>query len=196
MRLLPIGGALLVRLKPLVLSLGAVILTSGSPGIAHAQQAARSVPVTPGSRVRVRAAGLVAPLIANFLEQRGDTLVFIEEGTGRGVWSFSFSQIERLETTAGEAGRNSNQMARSATIGAGAGFIAGVLFAASVRPSEDGKTYDRPVTGLVGALVGGGIGAFIGSRQKSEQWIRVPLPSQLSVFPDGRGGLRVGITLR
>jgi hypothetical protein len=43
---------------------------------------------------------MVVPLIANFLEQRGDTLVFIEDERGRGVWSFGLSQIERLETSA------------------------------------------------------------------------------------------------
>lgn len=153
--------------------------------------AAQQVSVLPGSRVRVTAATLVAPLVANFLEQRGDTLVLIEESSGRGVWSLPLAQVLKLETTGGDATVNRPYVLTGAAIGAGSGLVAGLLFAAAARPSEEGRTYNRPVVGLVGAAIGGGIGAFIGSRRRTERWVNVPLPSVL-VLPGRRG---VGLSL-
>lgn len=155
---------------------------------------AQQVNVAPGSRVRVSTQSLVAPLIANFLEQRGDTLVFIEDGTGRGVWPIPLEQILRLETTGGESARSSSSVMRGAAIGGLSGFVAGALFVASVKPSESGKTYDRLLTGAVGAAVGAGIGAYIGSRVKSERWVNVPLPGRFTLLPDLRGGLRISVS--
>ncbi|HEX6316463.1 MAG TPA: hypothetical protein VFZ73_16445 [Gemmatimonadaceae bacterium] len=130
---------------------------------------------------------LVAPLVANFLEQRGDTLVFIEDGRGRGVWSFAVGQITRLETTAGEAGRNTKPIARSAAIGAGIGLVAGVVFAAAFQPSDSTREYSKVLSGALGAGVGAGIGAYMGSRVKTERWIEVPLPRRLGLRTNGRG---------
>jgi hypothetical protein len=167
-----------------------------SAGVRVPALSAQQVSIAPGSRVRVQAATLVAPLVANFLEQRSDTLVFIEEGTGRGIWSFAIGQIQRLERTAGEGGRNRRPMARGALVGAGAGLVAGLLFAAVASPSSEEEMYSRPLTGLLGAGIGGAIGAFIGSRKQSEQWISVPLPGHLSLQPDFRSGMRVSFSFR
>lgn len=164
---------------------------------AGAQASSRAtLPITAGSRVRVKTPTLVAPLIANFLEQRGDTLVFIEDGRGRGVWSFALGQIERLETTAGESGRNKRPIARGAVIGGGIGLIGGLLFAGAAQPSDSSKEYSRPLTAGLGAGIGAGIGALIGSRAKSERWVNVPLPRQFSLIPNRRGGFTISIGLR
>ena len=180
----------MLRLKSLVLALG---LASAFAAVAAAQPASPSaVPIVAGSRVRVKAASLVAPLVANCLEQRGDTLVFIEEGTGRGLWSFAIRQIERLETTAGEGGKNRQYVGRGALYGGGAGVAAALLFASSVSPSDSNRKYNRVLTAAVGAAVGAGIGAVIGSRIKTERWHNVPLPRQLSLVPSWRG-LRVTV---
>ena len=182
-----------MRLNFLVLS----ICTACLAHEAAAQASSRAtVPITAGSRVRVKTPTLVAPLVANFLEQRGDTLVFIEEGRGRGVWSFALSQIERLETTAGEAGRNKRPIGRGAAIGGGIGLLGGLLFAAAVQPSDSTKEYSRPLTAALGAGVGAGIGAILGARVKSERWVSVPLPRQLSLFPNRRGGFTIAIGFR
>ena len=157
---------------------------------------AQQVPVMPGSRVRVSAASLVAPLVANFLEQRGDTLVFIEESTGPGVWSITLPLITKLETTGGDATGNRPYVLKGAAIGAGSGLVVGLLFAAAARPADEGRTYNRPVTGLIGAAIGGGIGAFLGSRRQTERWIDVPLPGRLSLLPDPRGGLLLTLRVR
>src|SRR4029453_17498377 len=121
----------------LVVSIGLVCLSQSLA----AQTSNATVGIAPGPRVRVKTPNLVAPLIANFLEQRGDTLVFIEDGRGRGLWSFSIGQIERLEMAVGEAGRNKAPIARGAAIGAGAGLVVGVIFASVAKPSDDSKKY-------------------------------------------------------
>jgi hypothetical protein len=157
--------------------------------------AAQQVQVTPGSRSRVTVPSLVTPLVANFLEQRGDTLVFIEEGTGPGVWTFALAQIDKLEVTGGQGTGNRNFVAKGAAWGAAGGFVLGVMFAAAARPSAEGRTYNRPVTGLVGAAVGAGIGAFVGSRRETERWVTVPLPGRLSFAP-GPHGLVLSLTFR
>jgi hypothetical protein len=176
------------RLEPIPLRLKALVCSLALVMFAESAAAQRpSLQVAQGSRVRVKTPNLVAPLIANFLEQRGDTLVFIEDGTGRGVWTFALSQIERLETTAGEGGRNQRYIARGALIGGGAGLVAGVVFASVAAPSDSTREYSHVLTGAVGAALGAGIGAIIGSRTKTERWVNVPLPRQLSLVPNGRG---------
>ncbi len=179
-----------MRLKFLFLLLG---LAASSAAEAQ-RPTSSSVPITSGSRVRVKTPQLVAPLVANFLEQRGDTLVFIEEGRGRGVWTFSLAQIERLETTAGETGYDKRPIGRGALIGGGVGLGAGILFAAAFSPSDSSKEYSRILTGALGMGIGAGIGAYIGSRVKTERWVNVPLPRQLSFLPNRRGGFSISIS--
>lgn len=182
-----------LRLKALVLPL-ALACTSSE---VLAQRAAQgSIALAPGSRARVKAQGMVAPLVANFLEQRGDTLVFIEDDKGRGVWTFALSQVERLETTAGEGGRNQRYVARGAMYGGAAGLVAGLAFASAASPSDATKEYSKPMTAMVGAALGAGVGAIIGSRFKTEKWVNVPLPRQLSFVPGRRGGFTISVGLR
>jgi hypothetical protein len=176
-----------LRLKALLLL---IVLASD----AFAQTRTSTVPVPPGSRVRVKTPNLVAPLVANFLEQRGDTLVFIEDGRGRGLWSFSIGQIERLEMTAGQSGRNKVPIAKGAAIGAGVGLVLGILFASVAEPSDNTREYSPVLTGALGAGVGAGVGAYFGSRVKSERWVNVPLARRLSMRTDGRG-LAISIPL-
>lgn len=157
---------------------------------AAAQQA---IPIAPGTRVRVRAANLVAPLVANFLQMRGDTAVFIEDAAGRGVWSLHVSDISKLERSDGEQKSNRPYIARGAIIGAGAGVAGGLLIASSLKPSDSGKKYSRVASGGAGAVLGAVIGGVVGSRFGAERWTNVSLPRRVSVLPDSRGlGLRVG----
>jgi len=181
-----------LHLKTLAVSLGLALVAQD----VNAQRPSAAVPIVAGTRVRVKTASLVAPLVANFLEQRGDTLVFIEDGTGRGVWSFGIGQIERLEMTAGEAGLNRRPIARNAAIGGGIGLLAGLVFANLAEPSDSTREYSRPLSGVAGAALGAGIGAIIGSRVKSERWVNVPLPRQLSLVPNSRGGFTLTFGFR
>lgn len=163
---------------------------------AQSRQSSTTVPLLAGTRVRVKTPNLVAPLVANFLEQRGDTLVFIEDGRGRGVWSFDIAQIERLEMTAGQAARNRRPIARGATYGAAIGLVAGVLFAAAADPSDSTQEYSKVLTGVLGAGVGAGIGALVGSQVRSERWVTVPLTRQFSFRSNGRGIFALGLSIR
>ncbi len=178
-----------MRLKALVVSIGLACLTQN----VAAQTSTATVPITAGSRVRVKTPTLVAPLVANFLEQRGDTLVFIEDGRGRGVWSFDIAQIDRLETTRGQVGRNSKAMKKGALIGGAIGLATGIIFAATFDPSGSGKRYSRMQTGIVAGLAGAGFGFFIGALQTAEAWETVPLPRQA---PDFGAGFSFGIGRR
>ena len=188
------------RLEPIPLHLKALLVSLSlvcvGQNVSAQNRTASTVSVAPGSRVRVKTLTLVAPLVANFLEQRGDTLVFIEDGRGRGLWTFALSQIQTLETTAGEAGRNKRPIAQGAAIGAGVGLALGVLFAAVAQPSDSTKEYSAILTGAAGAAAGAGIGAYFGSRVKAERWVNVPLPGRLSLRLSPRGALGLGFSLR
>ena len=182
-----------MHLKALVVSLALACIAQDVS--AQVRTTGSTVALVPGSRVRVKAPTLVAPLVANFLEQRGDTLVFIEDGRGRGLWSFGIGQIERLEITAGESGRNKRPIAKGAVIGAGVGLALGILFAAVAEPSDSTKEYSKALSGLAGAGVGAGVGAYFGSRVKAERWVNVPLPGRLSLRLNGRSGIGIAIGL-
>lgn len=176
------------RLRRLFVGLLLGVAASVPAAAQQAQPSAQALPLVPGSRVRVTATGLVAPLVANYLELRGDTLVLFEDGTGRGIWSFALDQVERLETTAGERAVNRPYIMRGALIGGAIGALSGVIFAASANPSDPSEEYSMPLTGVLGAAVGAGIGGLIGSRFTTEGWVPVPLPRRTA-----RG---LGLTLR
>lgn len=150
----------------------------------QSQPSSQGLPLVSGTRVRVTATGLVAPLIANYLELRGDTLVVFEDGTGRGIWSFALDRVQRLEATAGERGLNRPYVLRGALIGGVLGAVGGFVFANAAKPSDPSEEYSKPLSSLVGLAVGGGIGALIGSRFTTEAWVPVPLPQRT---PSGYG---------
>lgn len=186
-------------MRPFVLA-SLLTLLAAVPTAASAQQPSSKpatpsrvgLPIVPGTRVRVTASTLVAPLIANFLEMRGDTAVFIENSSGRGIWTFTLDQITRLEQSAGEQNRNGDYMLKAGALGFGGGAALGLIFSSTVRPSDTSKRYSRLWTGLAGGAVGGAIGALIGSRFSREGWTRLPLPHRMSFAPHRRGGLDVG----
>jgi hypothetical protein len=146
------------------------------------------IPLVPGSRVRVTATTLVAPLVANYLSLRGDTLMLFEEQAGRGVWSVTLDQVRKLETTVGMKTGHGPYIMRGAMIGAGAGAVGGLVFAASAKPSDPTRKYSRPLSMLVGMGAGALVGGFIGSRFKVEKWAPVPLPAHGDAEP-GRSSL-------
>ena len=153
-----------------------------TPPPAHSQ--VQALPVLPGTRVRVKAANLVTPLIATYLEMRSDTAVFIES-VGRGVWSLPMDQITSIERSAGEKRRNSGPIVRSAIIGAPIGALAFWGATGIVTPSDSTKQFKRGGTAALGAVVGGIVGAIIGTRFAAEHWSSVPLPKRVSIMPQG-----------
>ncbi len=162
-------------------------LLSGVVGSSPLNAQGPAINVVPGTRVRVTAANQVAPLIANFMQMRGDTAVFIEEGAGRGIWSLYVGDIRKLEESSGERLTNRPYVLRGAAIGGGGGLLLGLVLANNLKPSDSGRKYNKVGNGAVGALLGAAIGAGIGSRFATENWTDVPL-RRVSLAPFGPGG--------
>jgi hypothetical protein len=152
----------------------------------------QSLSIAPGTRVRVSASNLLAPLVANFLQMRGDTAVFIEDAASRGVWSIQLADISRLERSDGERKGDRGNVTRGALIGAGGGLLLGFAFSATFSPSDSSKEYNRALNAAVGAAAGAVIGGLIGYRRGVERWTGVPVPRRVSVLPTRRG---VGVSL-
>ena len=175
-----------------LLGAGALVVGLASAGAAQAPQPG-AMPLVPGTRVRVSASNLVAPLIANFLQMRGDTAVFIEDAAGRGIWSLLIGDITKIELSQGERRQNRSPILRGALVGAGAGFVAGYAFAAIASPSDASKKYSRPLSAGIAGVVGAAIGGAIGSRFRDENWTNLPLPKRMAIVPGTRGmGVRFG----
>lgn len=142
--------------------------------------------------MRVTAPSLVSPLIANYLEMRGDTVVLVEDRAGRGLWSIPYSDIRSLHLSIGQKKNHAPYMLRGAAIGGATGLAVGLAFAASFSPSDTGRKYNRVGTGVIVAGAGAVLGAVVGSRFSAENWSPITLPRRLSLVPLPNGaGIRV-----
>ena len=178
-----------MRPKALVIAICGFVL----PTIAGAQSqpTSASLPLVRGSRIRVRASVMVTPLIANYLELRRDTLVVVEEGAGRGIWTLALDQVQRLEASTGSRSMHPPYIMQGAAVGAAIGAAGGLIFASTFSPSDESKKYSRVLTMGLGGAIGALAGGIVGSRRMAEQWSRVPLPRRVSVLPDRLGGVHV-----
>ena len=186
-------------MRSFVLLASAVLLgASANPGRAQqttppaTAQKGTALPILPGTRVRVHATNLVTPLVATYLEMRGDTAVFIES-VGRGLWSLAMDQITELERSAGEQRRNTPYIIKGAAIGVPAGALVFWGVTGIFDTGDSTRQFSRGTTALLGAAVGGVVGGIVGSRFRAEHWSPVPLPKRVSFRPSRRGGLEVGI---
>lgn len=165
------------------------LLTAGAqqtPPPAAAQPV--GLPLVPGARVRISATTLVAPLMANYLETRGDTAVFIDAGAGRGIWTFTIDQITKIEQSRGERRYNWKPMAIGAAIGVPIGTLLVWGPTGFTSPSDSSRKYNRTATALIGAGIGAIVGAAVGSRSTEEAWMSLPIPRRVSFNPFRRGG--------
>jgi hypothetical protein len=158
--------------------------------VAPSALAAQSV--APGTRVRVKSAQVVAPIVGTYQSLRGDTVIVIEDGTAAKIWSFKSSSIDRLEVSAGMKGHNRGPMTRWALIGAGAGAAVGILTAVVLESATDDQ-YNDFLSAAVGAGLGAVGGAAYGSRALEEHWDSVPVPRRVGFLPT-RDGFRVGFS--
>lgn len=155
------------------------------------------LPIVPGARVKVSATTLVAPLLANYLEMKGDTAVFIESSAGRGIWTFTLDQITRIEQSQGDKKYNKGPMIKGAAIGAPIGALLFWGTTGIVNTSDSTRKFNRGATAGFGAVVGAVVGAIVGSRVPQEHWLPLPLPKKVSFNPfrkDGAMELRIGYT--
>ena len=148
--------------------------------------------VAAGTRVRVKSAQVVAPVVGTYQAMRGDTVIVIEDGTAAKIGSFKSSTIDRLEVSAGMKGHNRGPMTRWGLIGAGAGAAAGLLSAAILESATDDK-YNGFLSAAVGAGLGAIGGAAYGSRVLEENWDSVPVPRRVGFMPT-RDGFRVAFS--
>ena len=150
------------------------------------------LPVPPGARVRVTAPSLVTPLIANYLEMRGDTVVLVDDRAGRGLWSIPYNDIRSLHLSIGQKKNHQPYIIRGAVLGGAAGFILGALFAATIDPSDTTKKFKRVTTGAIVGTAGALAGGFVGSRFTTENWSPITLRRRVTLAPMPRGAqLRV-----
>jgi hypothetical protein len=145
--------------------------------------------VPPGARVRVTAPSLVAPLIANYLEMRGDTVVLVDDRAGRGLWSIPYSDIRSLHLSIGQKKNHGPYIVRGAVLGGAAGFIIGALAAATIDPSDTTKKFKRLTTGAVVGAGGALAGGLIGSRFTTENWSPISLRRRVTLAPMPRGAV-------
>ena len=173
-------------IRPSFAALFAVLLLAVPCTTASAQTLA------PGTRVRVKSAQVVSPVIGSYQGMRRDTVVVIEDGAGAQVWTFTSSAIDRLEVSAGMKGGNRAPTTRWALIGAGTGAVVGWLTAAILEGSSSSQ-YNDLLSAAIGAGVGAGLGAAYGYRKLDEHWAAVPVPRRVGLVPT-RNGVRLGFS--
>ena len=153
-----------------------------------AAQTAAAQSLSPGTRVRVTSNQMVAPIVGSYQGMRRDTLVLIEDGTGAKIWAFNTAAVSQVEVSVGMKGGNRDPMIRWGLIGAALAFITSVSL-----ENNSGQQYNQLLSTLVGAAMGGGLGAFYGSRKLAEHWAPVPLPRRVGVVPTAKG-LRITLS--
>jgi len=145
-----------------------------------------------GTRIRVTSNQMVAPIVGSYQGMRRDTLLLIEDGTGAKVWAFNTTAVSQVETSIGMKGGNRDPMIRWGLIGAGLG--GGIAFITSVSlENNTGQQYNQLLSTVLGAAIGGGLGAFYGSRKLAEHWAPIPLPQRVGVVPTAKG-LRLALS--
>ena len=154
-----------------------LILSMASPYAMLAQNPL----LPPSTRIRYSLPASSQPVVAEVLVQRGDSLWVRPERTGDTV-AFAVPALSRLDVSLGQHGH--------ALRGAGIGFLTGaVAGAAWGLASGDDKgcpgdswfcfTYTADQKAVIGGgllgLIGSGVGAIIGARQKTDRWEPVVL---------------------
>ncbi|MEW5914758.1 MAG: hypothetical protein AB1762_00060 [Gemmatimonadota bacterium] len=141
------------------------------------------------------APSLVGPLIANYLEMRGDTVVLVEDRAGQGLWSIPYSEIRTLHLSVGNKRNHGPYILRGAVLGGGGGFVLGLLTAATFQPGDSTKKFKRLTTGAVVGGIGALLGGIVGSRFTTENWSPISLGRRVSFAPSRNGAtLRVDFT--
>ncbi len=165
-----------------------VIASAASAATLQAQSSSSAtvLPVPPGARVRLTAPSLVGPLIANYLEMRGDTVVLVEDRAGQGLWSIPYHEIQTLHLSVGQKNNYGPYIARGAALGGGAGFLIGVLSAATFDPGDSTRKFKRITNGAIAGGIGAALGAIVGSRFLTEAWSPISLGRKVSFLPPGR----------
>jgi hypothetical protein len=158
-----------------------------------AAQTVSALPIVPGARVKVSASTLVSPLLANYLEMKADTAVFIEAAAGRGIWTFTLDQITKIEQSQGDKKFNRMPMLKGAGIGVPIGALLLWGTTGIIKTSDSTEKFNRTGTAFFGAAVGAVVGALVGSQFPQESWMALPLPKRVSFNPFRRDGMAISL---
>lgn len=158
-----------------------------------------AVGVRTGSRVRVTAASpTFTGAVSGTLVKVGSSTLMIMDPKGGAVSELPLDSVQRFEVS-----RPGSRARRGFLIGAAVGVLTAIAISGDETitcnaPTEPARLCDNSEKALYSAVaVGlyGGIGAWIGSRRKTDTWSDAPLGRvRLSLRP-AKGGARVGLTL-
>lgn len=173
----------------------ALLLAASSPADDEPHEPRTGV----GSRVRVTAASpaFTGSVIGTLVKLGPDTLMIVDPGSGL-VSELPLDSVQRFEVS-----RRGSRARRGLLIGAAFGVLAAVAISSDETITCGG--YDEPArlcdnsekAAYSAFAVGlyGGIGAWIGSRRKTDTWSDAPIGRvRLSLRP-AKGGARAGLIL-
>ena len=183
--------------RPVVFA-AALFVAAASP-MSHANDERPESQAAVGSRVRVTAASpaFTGSVTGTLVKVGPDTLMIVDPKGGL-VSELPLAAVQRFEVS-----RQSSRARRGFLIGASVGLLAAIAISGDETlicnsNNEPVRLCDNSEKGLYSAFaVGlyGGIGAWIGSRRKTDTWSDAPLGRvRLSLRPV-RGGARAGLTL-
>jgi hypothetical protein len=159
-----------------------LVLLLSMPGVFVMADEAPSGPPEEGDRIRLKAPGVADRAIIGRLLRADRSALAVTRDDGS-VVDVLRSAIQELEVARGRR----SQATKGAAIGAAAG--AGALLAAAVGggcDSDDPRCVIYPV--VLGAVIGGLVGAGIGAMVKTDRWVKVdPGRVKVAVAPTGRG---------
>jgi hypothetical protein len=165
------------------------LLTTAVNG--HAQVTTN--PLVPGARVRVHqeSGSLIGTLVS--LDSAGLVIATDKSDTVTAPRP-SITGVEVSTGTKSQAGKG-------ALIGLGVGAAAGIIVGLVASSSDNGDFVDYGAGtyavgfGLTGAVIGTGVGALIGSGNRTDKWVPAVLPT-VGIRGYGPGDTRLAIGLR
>ncbi len=176
----------------------ALFLAAASP-MSHADDERSESPMAVGSRVRVTAASpaFTGSVTGTLVKVGPDTLMIVDPKGGL-VSELPLDSVQRFEVS-----RRSSRARRGLLIGAAVGVLGAIAIAGDEtftcngynEPARLCDNSEKAVYSAFAVGLYGGIGAWIGSRRKTDTWSDAPIGRvRLSLRP-AKGGARAGLTL-
>jgi hypothetical protein len=149
-----------------------------------------------GARVRLTLAGVdsagASRVVVGSLVAVGDTAVSVQRPGAATAESFPVSRVQRFEVRMGRDRR------AGARLGAIVGLTVGLVFGYASGEdctAQDFVCFDRDETTVAGAILGAGLGGWIGLLVgRGDRWRVEAVPQRVSVMPAGGPGVRVGVS--
>lgn len=178
------------------LSIGTVCSTALLLAVASALSASDTTFVHQGSRVNVYPATQgTNPVIGTVVDVALDTMIVLSEGEE--VLTYHSSDLSKIEVSEGEKKKTFLGL----WAGAGVGLATGLIMCGADEANCETWSGTGDATAavlLLTTVLGGGVGALVGSFIKTERWeeaaFPAPPPIALSVGKDG--SVRLALSLR